>query len=179
MNRALDEYRFFDAANLLYHFVWDTYCYWFIEFIKSEEELESRKKRGDSTALQVLEETLRLLHPLMPFLTEEIWQKLPLRQNVISISIADYPQENAKQAFPEAEARVERVSRIIDQIRTQRGVSNLAPAVEITVTLCPSPEINVAKEITPFVEMIRKLSKAREVKVSKRSLRARPMWGSF
>ena len=167
VNRALDEYRFFDAANQLYHFVWDTYCYWFIEFIKSEEELEARKKRGDSTALQVLEETLRLLHPLMPFLTEEIWQKLPLRLNVPSIAIADYPQENSKQAFPEAEARVERISRIIDQIRTQRGVSNLSPAVEISVTLCPPPELNVAKEITPFTEMIRKLAKAREVKVSK------------
>lgn len=161
VNRALEEFRFFDAANLLYHFIWDTYCFWFIELIKSEEELAARKARQDSTAVQVLEETLRLLHPLMPFLTEEIWQRLPLRSGEKSISIAAYPQWSDRQEFPVAEARMERVTALIGDIRSQRGVHNVPPSTEIGVTLFAAEGLNVQTELVPYLALVRKLARVR------------------
>lgn len=157
---SLDQFRFFDAAQTLYHFVWHEYCFWFIEFIKSKEELEARKAQKESTAVEVLEETLRLLHPFMPFVTEKIWQSWPVRKDAVaSIAVASYPEPRADQIFETAERRVERMTKIIELIRTTRGVHGLSPATEIAAILTPLAEPGVLKEIEPFAELIKKLAK--------------------
>ncbi len=160
VNAAFEQYRFFDAAGALYHFLWDTYCFWFIEFIKGEEELERRKKQADATPVLILEETLRLLHPVMPFLTEELWQKLGLRDAKIpSIALAAYPAADPKFSFPHAKRRVGRVCRVIEQIRTARGVANLNPATEIGASISPNGDPHALGETRAFSTLIKKLGK--------------------
>ena len=83
MDAALAEFRFDQAANELYHFVWDELCDWYIEIAKSyfADPAAGAASRA-RVLLEVLETTLRLLHPFMPFVTEEIWQRLPARGRV-------------------------------------------------------------------------------------------------
>lgn len=166
VNKALDQYRFFDAANKLYHFLWDTYCFWFIEFIKSEEELKSRQASGESTAVQVLEEILRLLHPLMPFLTEELWQRLKLKPLVNTLARAEYPMPNAKHEFADAQRRVGRVCKAIEAIRTMRGLANLSPSQEVDVTICAVQDNTTLSELEPFSDLIRKMAKVKSLQLS-------------
>ncbi len=135
VNLALDQYRFFDATNRLYSFVWNEYCDWFIELIKTDKELAWRKESGDSTAIEVLEEALRLLHPVMPFVTEAIWQRMPVKPAVSSISIAPYPQLNEKRLFSDSDARVNLGISVVEAIRSRRGECNLNPAAQIRVKL--------------------------------------------
>lgn len=165
VNRALDEYRFFEAANRLYHFVWDVYCSWFVELVKSPEELERRKRAGESTAVEVLEETLRLLHPIMPFVTEEIWRSLPLKSEAPSIALAPYPTERPADADEKAKARLDRICALIAGIRTQRGMANVSPATSIRVLLHgPEP---VLREIAPFEALVERLAKVSALEFTK------------
>ncbi len=133
MNLALDQYRFFDAANRIYQFFWNEYCDWFIELIKSEKELGQRKANKDSTALEVLEEALRLLHPFMPFVTEEIWQRLPLKANAESIVVAPYPEFDETHSFPDSDAKIGTGITLVEAIRSSRGESQLNPTALIRV----------------------------------------------
>ncbi len=157
VNAALEQYRFFDAANALYRFVWSEYCDWYLEFIKSD--LESRKAANDTTAVQVLEEALRLLHPLMPFVTEEVWQRLPIRQAKASISACDYPSFAPEHHDAKAEERVGRLIAVVDAIRSKRGESGLSPAVEIDVRIHASPE--TLQALSVFEGLIQKLAKTK------------------
>lgn len=168
VQEALDQYRFFDAAQTLYHFVWHEYCFWFIEFIKSKDELETRKASKDATAVYVLEEILRLLHPFMPFVTEKIWLELPLRdKGISSIVVAPYPEPDSKMNYVQAEQRIERVTRIIDSIRQTRGIHNVSPAKDIALVITPLADEAVLTDLTPFAELIKKLAKASELVVTK------------
>ncbi len=133
VNQALDGYRFFEAADRLYHFIWSEYCDWYLELIKTDTE--ARRERKDSTAIEVLEQALRLLHPVMPFVTEEIWQRLPIRLAAKSISLAPYPKGESMQAYPEAAARMDRVVALVEAIRNVRGENNVAPAVQLKITV--------------------------------------------
>ncbi len=157
VNAALDQYRFFDAANKLYHFVWNEYCDLYLEFIKPD--MEARKAARDSTPIQVLDEALRLMHPFMPFITEEVWQRLPLRASHISISQAEYPSFNEAQKDDLAEKRVGRVIAVVDAIRKQRGESGLTPKDEIDVAIAAGPEALAALE--PFEDTIRRMAKVK------------------
>ncbi len=158
VNTALEQYRFFDAANRLYHFVWSEYCDWYLEFIKPD--IESRKKNGDSTPVEVLEQALRLLHPIMPFITEEVWQRLSLRSSQISISKTDYPTYLESDRDAAAEARIGRVIAVIDAIRSKRGESGLAPGVliEAGVALAPAG-LSELKPFESFIVPLCRLSK--------------------
>jgi len=167
VNAALEQYRFFDAAERLYHFVWSEYCDWFIEFIKHKDELENRKAQKESTAIEVLEECLRLLHPIMPFITEEVWQRLPVKANVASIVIAPYPQFNEKDVRPDAERRVGRVIAIVDAIRSKRGENNLHPQAEIGVRLIANE--TVLAELRPFQDLIGRLIRARTLNLESKA----------
>lgn len=160
VNLALDQYRFFDAAERLYHFVWSEYCDWYLELLKID--LEERKAANDGCAIEVLDEILRLLHPLIPFVTEEVWQKLPTERGTWSIQFAPYPTANAQNTFLETETRFERVRALIDGIRKKRSESNVSPAVKIDV-LVVAPKA-ILKELEPFTAVVERLAKASSLK---------------
>jgi valyl-tRNA synthetase len=141
--RALEEYRFNEAAMCLYQFTWSEFCDWYVELSKKDlyGDDPERKKTVQYVLCHVLEQLLRLLHPFMPFISEEIWQALPGTKAVSSIMLSEYPQPSASREYPEAAANMEKVMAVIGGIRNIRGEMEVPPSREIAVILsCGSEE---------------------------------------
>jgi valyl-tRNA synthetase len=142
-NRALEEYRYNEAAMGLYQFTWSEFCDWYVELSKKDlyGDDPERKLTARYVLWFVLEQLLRLLHPFMPFITEEIWQALPGSKPAPSIMLAPYPTAVDDCAFPAAAANMERVMAVISAIRNIRGEMEVPPSREIAVILsCASHE---------------------------------------
>jgi valyl-tRNA synthetase len=132
----LAEYRFDQAANELYHFVWDELCDWYIEVAKRDFADEKEGPRTRAVLLEVLESTLRLLHPFIPFVTEEIWQRLPKAAAAPeSIMVAAYPVEDAAKRDTVAESEMERLMALVTGIRTIRATYEVDRKKKMDVTL--------------------------------------------
>jgi valyl-tRNA synthetase len=121
----------------LYQFTWSEFCDWYLELSKRDlyGDDPERKQTAQYVLWHTLEHLLRLLHPFMPFITEEIWQALPGRKPAASIMLAPYPAAVARQEFPEAAADMERVMAVIGAIRNIRGEMEVPPSKEIAVIL--------------------------------------------
>jgi valyl-tRNA synthetase len=138
VQKSLEEYRFNEASHALYHFIWHEFCDWYLELTKLFLYKEGNKKRQNLTKwmlLEVLDSILRLLHPFMPFITEEIWQQLPQRKENESIMIAKFPKPNKQ--FDDETAREEMalIVEVTNALRNIRGEMNLPPGEQITVLL--------------------------------------------
>lgn len=114
-----DKYEFGEAGRHLYNFIWDDFCDWYIEMAKLPlyGDDEAKKKTTRSVLVHVLDQTLRMLHPYMPFVTEKIWQKLPIEGE--SITIQPWPQVNETYHHPEA---VREMKLVMDVIRSVRNI---------------------------------------------------------
>jgi valyl-tRNA synthetase len=141
--RSLEDYRFNEAAMGLYQFTWSEFCDWYVELSKKAlygKDVE-RKATVRYVLWHVLENLLRLLHPIMPFITEEIWQALPGAKPSPSIMLAPYPEPCHYRDHPEAAANMEKVMAVINAIRNIRGEMEVPPSREIAVILsCGSLE---------------------------------------
>lgn len=133
-NKALEEYRYNEVANTLYAFTWHEFCDWYIELIKGAlyGDDPAAKLSAQTVVYTVLERLLRLLHPVIPFITEEIWQKLPGMRPVASIMLSSYPQGNGLLEDEQATADMEQVMEVIRSIRNIRGEMDVTPAKKIT-----------------------------------------------
>ncbi len=123
VNEALENFRFHEAAHVVYHFFWGDFCDWYIEWVKPSLTTEDR---GEAVAawkniFAVFESALRLLHPFMPFLTEELWQRLPQRPGAKSIAIARFPASPAGWVDAEAEREMELLQGIIIAARNAKA----------------------------------------------------------
>jgi valyl-tRNA synthetase len=143
VRKAIDSYRFNDAASAVYQFLWHEYCDWYLEIAKrSLYQPESPEARAvtQRTLVETLEATLRLLHPFMPFISEELWQRLPHQGE--SIVIAPFPKATRKGRDPEAERLMAPILDFVSAIRTIRSESRISPAVELAVSVKPAgPEV--------------------------------------
>jgi valyl-tRNA synthetase len=138
VREALEKYRFNDAASCLYQFVWSDYCDWYLEIAKGSlyrPETPAARQATQHTLVTVLEETLRLLHPLMPFITEEIWQRLPHEGD--SIMVAPYPKAGAQPADHQVDRFVTLVMGAVSSIRTIRGEMRIGPGTTLNVMVRP------------------------------------------
>ncbi len=139
--RALDQYRFDHASQTLYDFVWNEYCDWYLELSKPvlwDDDADLSVKVGTRrTLIEVLETILRLLHPMMPFITEEIWQSVgPIAGRTgPSIMLQPWPSHDATLQDVDAETTVGWLKELIVAIRTIRSESNLAPGVELDLLI--------------------------------------------
>jgi valyl-tRNA synthetase len=135
----LRRYRFNDAASALYQFIWHELCDWYLEIAKLSlyrAETPAARLRAQHTLVTVLETALRLLHPFMPFITEELWQRLPHAGE--SIMVAPYPRVKAGQNDPTAEREMSAVMDLVTAIRTIRGEMRIPPATQLAITVRPS-----------------------------------------
>ncbi len=132
-SEALETYAFSDAASTVYQFLWGEFCPWYIELAKGPlyGDDDAAKESTRATLVFCLDRVMRLLHPFAPFITEEIWQKLPMARTVDSIAIAEYPKPDARLHDEVAEATMAPIITAIEGIRTIRGESNLSPALKI------------------------------------------------
>jgi valyl-tRNA synthetase len=148
VNRALDQYNFHEAVQLLYHFFWDDFCDWYIELVKDEitsPEPNVRRDAARSRILTILEQALRLLHPFMPFLTEELWQKLPevssqlhnasYRNAAQTVMLTDFPKGDEAMIDEKAETETQAVIELISKVRNIRAEMNIKssdkPAIHV------------------------------------------------
>jgi valyl-tRNA synthetase len=135
---GLHRYRFGDAASSVYQFLWHEFCDWYLEIAKLSlyrPESPGQRARTQATLVRVLEATLRLLHPFMPFITEEIWQRLPHQGE--SIMIAPYPRVARKQRNPDAEREMAAVMALVTAVRNIRGEMRIPPGTTLAATLRP------------------------------------------
>jgi valyl-tRNA synthetase len=141
VNEAIEEYRFDVATQRLYEFVWNEYCDWYVELTKATltgTESEAAVHRGTRrTLVRVLESTLRLAHPFMPFLSEEIWQRVaPLAgAEGDTVMRANYPQAEAEQVDDAAEAEMQWLQRFVLGPRKIRAEMNISPGKHLEVLL--------------------------------------------
>jgi len=163
VDSALTSFRFNEAANDLYRFTWSEFCDWYIELVK--DDLYKGDSERQATAKYVLwlvlENLLRLLHPFMPFITEEIWQALPKSGEGESIMLAVYPTPCSEWAeFGAAATEMELVMDVIKGIRNIRGEMEVAPSRQIAAILdCKSTEsLTLLKRNEVYVMSLARLS---------------------
>ena len=134
--RGLDEYRFNEATGSLYQFVWHEFCDWYLELIKPVlygRDATARRRATQQTLSQALRTILKLLHPFMPFLTEEIWQTVVA--DGASIMVSPYPEPVESLADEDVERRMGLIMDCIVRIRNIRGEMNIAPSKKLNVAV--------------------------------------------
>lgn len=159
MRKYMDSYRFNEMADTLYHFIWGDFCDWYVEVskIKIYSKNHEEKTAAISVLTHVLERSLRLLHPIMPFITEEIWQKIPGRTGK-TIMKADYPKPEGFD-FSESNKAIESIKEVIYHIRNIRGDLAIAPEKKVSAILSTADKAK-EKTFSTYLESIKTLSKA-------------------
>ena len=136
MSGAIDTYRFNDAASSIYQFTWNTFCDWYVEFAKPMfmGDDENARAETQATAAWVLDQILLLMHPITPFITEELWTKLSDKRTS-SIMIAEWPELDDTLINTSANEEMDWVVRLISQVRTIRSEMNVPPGAKIPLIL--------------------------------------------
>ena len=139
---AIAEYRFNDAANGIYKFIWNELCDWYLELVKPDMNSEDsdRKARAQYVLWTVLRESLILLHPLMPFISSEVWEYLPGQPEGKDLAQQLFPAERPGCIRKGATARMEMVQEAISAVRTIRAELNIPPSHRLDVTIRPADE---------------------------------------
>jgi valyl-tRNA synthetase len=141
VNRALAKYEFHTAVSLLYHFFWDEFCDWYIELKK--DEINSGDTISTTRIITVLEMALRMLHPFMPYLTEELWLKLPGISSYLhhesyqgvdkTIMLASFPQGDAALLNEQSESKMTAIIDVITRVRNIRAEMNISPSIKFAI----------------------------------------------
>lgn len=159
----LDTYRFNEAAHLLYGFFWHEFCDWYLEIIKPD----IKNAHHQLVMYKILEKSLRILHPFMPFITEEIWQRLNLRTceraNLrTSIMVQPWPHIQEQMIDTKLERETQFIFGVITQIRNLRSVIEIKPKQKVTVSVYPHTKVK-HKLIADNLNLISNLAKLETV----------------
>ena len=167
VNNRMEAYRFSDVIRALYDFLWRDYCDWYLELAKGRLQAEQPELRQpvQRNLVEILETALRLLHPVMPFMTESLWQALPKVDNSAeSIVVSSWPETLDGLIDPEAERNMDRVQEIVTAVRTIRSEMNVPPATRIPVVLS-LPNENGIGEFEAIAPLVKGLVRASETTV--------------
>lgn len=165
VTKNFDKFEFGEAGRSLYNFIWNDFADWYIEMTKEtlNGNDEAAKKNVQAVLAYVLDNTLRLLHPIMPFVTEAIWQEMP--HDGESIVVAAYPEEKAELDNPTAEADFQSLTDLIKAVRTIRTESNAPMSTEIDVLIKTSDE-NLARIFDENSDYINRFVKPKSLEIS-------------
>jgi valyl-tRNA synthetase len=177
VREAIDGYQFHEAVQTLYHFFWDDFCDWYIELTKADvtaEEDTPQRTTARSRLLTVLEQALRLLHPFMPYITEELWQQLPgagesllheaYRHAEPTIMLAAYPEADATLINEETEWEMQAVIDLITRVRNIRSEMNIKPGEPVPL-LVGSPDEKLREVFSASLSQITRLVRASKVSI--------------
>ncbi|HKC63203.1 MAG TPA: valine--tRNA ligase [Pyrinomonadaceae bacterium] len=180
LDKALSEYQFHEAVQTLYHFFWDDFCDWYIELTKMEvtaEQPSQARDRARSRLVTVLEQALRLLHPFMPYITEELWQRLPgVSEKLLhpaykdaqpTIMLASYPQPDESLIDERTEREMAAVIELISRVRNIRSELNVKPADRVRASIGASD--NELREVfNANRDQIARLARASEISINEK-----------
>ena len=149
----MDAFELGVASAKIYDFIWDNYCDWFIELTKNRlnSDDQTTRENAQNVLCYVLIETLKLLHPFMPFITEEIWQALPHEGEFLMLS--KWPEYNEKFSFPAEEEAMQTVIEAITAIRARRNEMNVAPSKKVHYTVSTANEASFTAGIPFFTRL--------------------------
>ncbi|QDG80614.1 valine--tRNA ligase [Weissella cibaria] len=165
VTKNFDKFEFGEAGRSLYNFIWNDFADWYIEMTKEtlNGNDEAAKKNVQAVLAYVLDNTLRLLHPVMPFVTEAIWQEMP--HDGESIVVAAYPEVKAELDNPTAEADFQSLTDLIKAVRTIRTEANAPMSTEIDVLIKTSDE-NLARIFDENSDYINRFVKPKSLEIS-------------
>lgn len=163
INNSLENYRLNDAVDKIYHFIWDDFCDWALETAKDALADDSQKKQETlSVLIYTLDQALRLAHPVMPFVTEELWQKLPAHPDCKrekSIVISCFPETKSIPVYPTELSSWQSVQSLISAIRSTRQQVDLSPKQKLQAKVKAADElVAVFKESESWVTRLANLS---------------------
>jgi valyl-tRNA synthetase len=169
VEKAFEDYRFDLAAKAIYEFVWDEYCDWYLELAKVQIQngTDAEKRATRRTLLRVLETILRLAHPIMPFITEEIWQtiapmtgKSVTEKHGASIMLEAYPKSQPDKLDDASEAWVAELKQMVDACRSLRGEMGISPAAKVPLIASGN-----AEQLARFAPYLKSLAKLEDVAI--------------
>ncbi|MBU2471923.1 MAG: valine--tRNA ligase [Bacteroidetes bacterium] len=175
LNKSLDNFYINDATKILYDFIWHDYCDWYVEMIKTRlygSELDEVKKTVLNRAIFIYEQALKLLHPFMPFVTEEIWQNLAERKTGESIMVSPFPNADEKWIDKETEADGLFMQNVVNAVRTIRGELDVPPSKEINIIL-DFHDAEKEKHLEKYESYLKRLTRTKEVTLLRDSQKPR------
>lgn len=164
VTRLSDKYEFGEAGRILYHFIWEDFCNWYIEMAKLplNGEDEAAKQTTRSVLAYTLDRIMRLMHPFMPFITEEIWQHLPHEGE--TITRAAWPTREASLDFPEAVPAFEAVQNVIRSVRNIRAEVNAPMSKQIQLFISTN-DARVQDDLSSNSSYLQKFTNASELRI--------------
>ncbi len=156
VNENIQNYRIGEVASILYDFFWNSYCDWYVELSKIE--------KNEAVLAYVLDETLRLLHPVMPHITEKIWQLIPSSKENRAIMLSKFPEFKNEFVFEDAKNQMEALFEAVRSLRNIRSEFNIIPGVKINIQIDGGKEL--FEDVIPYLKRLAKIDNVEFTSVS-------------